>query len=424
METAELRQRFDRLASDGSLTVHRFLQVSDEGVRYDRPMRFNVSGDDEVKLRRFEDACDSAGKMLGGVQPYPPRNNWYVAIFDRGGHRIDLMNENAAVGHCWLRDAAHVSCDVLDQCVDEGWIARSSIAYAASRLRTLLKAIVELGDLSSAGPHETICDELREGRNVLLRAFGQFERDAQALPRHLSHVWTVSVAEEIANLRTAVQGIISLLRSAKREGLNHPIITFSNASDERKKEWIKHELLLYRMVNRLDALDLDPPNSQKPKTTGDPNEGAKRRCGEVIDSLDRLRRSGEPYTTQADLAERLRCSVSLINKAIKKSESLTKWMNDTRKIAPPKAQSLNRVVTDSAVQHVEANPADGLPQDEVDAVMDELIDQAKPEQRADLHALNAEGRQRLVKIFYEQKLDEEPSPLDEADQKIRCHKRM
>lgn len=114
---------------------------------------------------------------------------------------------------------------------------------------------------------------------------------------------------------------------------------------------------------------------------------------------------GEKYTSQKELAERLDCSTSTINKAIKASVKLKGWMARGSKRSP-KAQSFNEVVADNAVDLREADPAvTGLPDDEIDRIMASLIEQAKPDELAKLNELNEEGRREMAKLYMEQQQD-------------------
>ncbi len=135
-----------------------------------------------------------------------------------------------------------------------------------------------------------------------------------------------------------------------------------------------------------------------------PSEEAKNEADwrDVQAKLIRLYGAGEAYTSQRDFAKRLGCSESTINKAINSSDRLKGWM--ARGGTPlPNAQSLNEVVTDNTVSKSEDNPADHVPDDEVNRVMAILIQEAKTaEQRADLNGLNDEGRREIAKHYLEQ----------------------
>jgi hypothetical protein len=126
---------------------------------------------------------------------------------------------------------------------------------------------------------------------------------------------------------------------------------------------------------------------------------------DVQDRLLRLREAGEAFTSQRDLAERLKCSVATVNKAVNDSASLKGWMVRHGKRSP-KAQSLDEVVTDSTANQREPDPAaGGLDNDEVDKIMGLLIEQAPPKERANLNELNAEGRREMARLYMEQQAE-------------------
>lgn len=132
--------------------------------------------------------------------------------------------------------------------------------------------------------------------------------------------------------------------------------------------------------------------------------------------LEQLCKQGEPYTGQRDFATRLGCSLGMVNKAIKSSKTLKAWMAGVRH-AKPRMTGLTEVVTDNTPQTTESDPGDALAGDDVQTEMARLIDEArergKPKEVARLNALNDEQRRELVATCYEQKLDAEPSPLND-----------
>lgn len=121
--------------------------------------------------------------------------------------------------------------------------------------------------------------------------------------------------------------------------------------------------------------------------------------------LIRLYEAGEAYAPQRDLADRMKCSESTVNKAINASGELKAWMKRQR-TPSLKAQSLNDVVTDNTASQREEDPGDALPTDEVDGIMHHLIEQAEtPEERAKLNELNNEGRLKTAKLYQEHQKD-------------------
>jgi hypothetical protein len=113
---------FKKLESDKSITVHRHFQVGEDGVRYDKPWKYAVAGNDVANIDRFKDAADRAGRLLYPELPLLKRHNWFNALFDCGVKWIKGMDENAAAGHCWLPDAAYVSVLIFRDSARGGWL--------------------------------------------------------------------------------------------------------------------------------------------------------------------------------------------------------------------------------------------------------------------------------------------------------------
>jgi hypothetical protein len=119
------------------------------------------------------------------------------------------------------------------------------------------------------------------------------------------------------------------------------------------------------------------------------------------------RKRGEKFRSCRTYAQELGCAVGTIHKAITKSEPLRGWQARA-KTAAPRAKSLNAREVDNAVQSREPNPADQVADnDEVGRIMDYLIDMAKdkPEQLAELEAMDEEQRREMAKAYAEQRKD-------------------
>lgn len=129
----------------------------------------------------------------------------------------------------------------------------------------------------------------------------------------------------------------------------------------------------------------------------------------IQERLLRLRILGEPYTTQRELAERLECSLSIINKAIHKSERLKGWMGLKPK-GSPKVHSLNEVVTDQTADQRESDPADFLPEEDIDQIMSELISQAGPGEEAELRSYTPDQRRKIVGLHLQQSEEPDSKP--------------
>lgn len=142
---------------------------------------------------------------------------------------------------------------------------------------------------------------------------------------------------------------------------------------------------------------------------GGPNTDWRDVQGRLLAKRDR----GEPYSSSRKLAGELKCSESTIRKAIDGSDTLKGWRaRSTGPTTAPKAMDLSAMVKDNTRQTTEPAPDDVLPNDDVDATMARLINQARPDERAKLNALNEAERRALVAECQKQNLDIEPSPLE------------
>jgi hypothetical protein len=136
-----------------------------------------------------------------------------------------------------------------------------------------------------------------------------------------------------------------------------------------------------------------------------PQHAAEADWHDVQTRLLRLYESGEPFTSQRDLAVRLSCSAATINKAINDSPKLRGWMARQSKRSF-KAQSLNEVVLDGNPSQRERDPSTaGIPQEDIDQIIAELAAKAPPAERARLSALTAQGRQELAELYLEQRAE-------------------
>lgn len=141
------------------------------------------------------------------------------------------------------------------------------------------------------------------------------------------------------------------------------------------------------------------------------------------------RERNEPYISLEKLALEMNCSDFTIRKAIEHSEILQDWQARSQKRkAAPKATGLGEVELNNTLQTKEPDPSDVLPEDEVDTLMAQLINKAKPAERAELNALDAAGRRRVAAMAQSHNLHYEPSPLDpdkpgSPPRKVKHHKR-
>ena len=120
--------------------------------------------------------------------------------------------------------------------------------------------------------------------------------------------------------------------------------------------------------------------------------------------LLRLRDAGERYTSYGELAGRLGCSKGTIHKAVNGSPALKGWV--ARAKASPSAQRMNDVVADNTPCTREGDPADYLPDDDVDREFNRLLQEATPEGRAQLNAYSPKQRREIARMSISQRNDD------------------
>ena len=134
----------------------------------------------------------------------------------------------------------------------------------------------------------------------------------------------------------------------------------------------------------------------------------RRRVLEICDA-------GQTYTSVRDLMKRVGCgSTSTVSNAINGSQTLKDWRDRSlRRKRKLRASGLTDFVTDNTAHTAVNDPSDVLPNDDIDIVMRRLIEEAEPEERARLNEMNKDEKRELVKVYYEQHRDLEPSPLED-----------
>ncbi|MCH8165365.1 MAG: hypothetical protein IH889_07125 [Planctomycetes bacterium] len=140
----------------------------------------------------------------------------------------------------------------------------------------------------------------------------------------------------------------------------------------------------------------------------------------------------KPYTNLRDLMKQTECrSTSTVSKAIKRSTTLIAWKARYAKAkSSPRAIGLNEVVMDNIEQTREPDPSQAADQDYDDNEFRRLIEDARtPEDRARLNAMSNAERRKIVALRRAQRLDHEPSPLeddppDERPKKVKEYKRV
>lgn len=231
--------------------------------------------------------------------------------------------------------------------------------------------------------------------------------------------------EEMAALRDWFAGILREMQAVfETRGLDCPLAlpTVSPAIQERIDRLEAATAGIERVAGVIESLGARDDDAGVGGTDTDWKDVQRR----LLAKRDR----GEPYTSLRKLCAELKCSDATIRKAIDESETLEGWQ--VRSAGPktaPKATDLGAVVIDNTRQTTEPAPDDVLPDDDVDATMARLINQARPDERAKLNALDDAGRRALVATYQSQNLDDEPSPLKpdkpgERPRNVKQHKRV
>ncbi len=322
-----------------------------------------------------------------------------------------LVNAARAVIHNRLVDTSTVaaqSSERSDKCMTKQ-------QFSAKELQQYLAAIIVSRDLMWRGiDHHPPDSEER------------YKIHNQIFPRHIPDYAKRPINRVIAEARR--NGELTVLDPLLKDLETHfkalgDILAGYSPDDKRTQVWQSlnaaiDELLKYVTEPPADANQQDvvvrAGADADRSAGGDAEADRKTDWRDVRDRLERMRKQGEKYTSQADLAKRVRCAKSTISKAIRNSPKLAKWMDKSRKDrAAPGVTELNEVVADNARQETEVDPSDVLTGDDVDTALARLIGQAKPEERAQLNALDDEKRRAMARLYYAQQRDEEPSPLDD-----------
>ena len=116
--------------------------------------------------------------------------------------------------------------------------------------------------------------------------------------------------------------------------------------------------------------------------------------------LGKLCDNGDPFTSLAQLAKRISCGTATIMTAIDESNELTDWrLHSNRKARAPRAIGLNKAILDKESQLRESDPANDLSREDVDMVMNDLMEQSTPKERAQLAPESPEQRKQLATIY-------------------------
>lgn len=164
---------------------------------------------------------------------------------------------------------------------------------------------------------------------------------------------------------------------------------------------------------RADGKTAAPQGGAKPAEDGEPG-GARETAPkvtwqEVQGLLLNLFQRGEQYTSLRELATRLKCAPGTVKKVLESNKALQSW---SQPASHPQGQALNEVVTDRTVSTREGNPADALPQADVDAIMKRLIsdEKTKPGIRSKLKTMNSQ--QCLLLASWYNRLPDDTDPAE------------
>lgn len=153
-----------------------------------------------------------------------------------------------------------------------------------------------------------------------------------------------------------------------------------------------------------------------PKPNSAPTRAKATRESMTVEKLREellgMRQRGEPYTSTQKLADLWGCAKSTVSQAINGSPALQQWAGTTQRghQARP-AATITPAMAESIAAPVPRREA-SLSSEQEQAVLARLLDQATPEQRAEIHAMTDEGRTALAEQMVAQQLDAEPSPLE------------
>jgi len=131
---------------------------------------------------------------------------------------------------------------------------------------------------------------------------------------------------------------------------------------------------------------------------------------EVQDEAERIRLLGKPFTSYRKMASTIGCNLSVLHNAIDKhgTAELQEWASKQR--GPSRlnaAPEVAAVAFENTSQAREPAPADITEDGDVDAAMVYLLDQAGPDERAQINAMTPAQRRRLAETIYRDPEQEE-----------------
>ncbi len=155
--------------------------------------------------------------------------------------------------------------------------------------------------------------------------------------------------------------------------------------------------------------DLEPPVTER--------VGVKGLTWQAVQAeLELLRLKGEPYTSEAKLAEKIGCKKFLVNKALKNGpaelqEWATKPRGASRLNASPEASELALELTP---QSRENDPAEFVEPEAVDAALEYLLEQATGQERQRIKEMEPSELQELARILFRD---------PDKEEQVRRHRR-
>lgn len=317
---------------------------------------------------------------------------------------------------------------------------RTTFDQFFSRLHALLEQLDALHDVPD--PWDRALPELRK---QIIREASHLQERVAGFTNFLAQqqMLTPERKDDLARLHFSLGYLASTLRLSMARSWGYRIDPSTTPADT-VAEWAQHVHTARHVAKKLEsvrvmltesttvpkagaeaaALPVVQRASDLDRKTSEADENSPCIWKDIQNRLLGKRERGEPYTSSRMLAKECGCSDSTIRKVIKISNVLQGWKarNEKPKAAPP-AQSLNEKALDKLPQTREATPDEYLPDDDVDNLMAKLISEAKPEERAELNAMNTQQRRELVRAYQEQSLDDEPSPLKPDRKHPKLYKR-
>lgn len=145
----------------------------------------------------------------------------------------------------------------------------------------------------------------------------------------------------------------------------------------------------YRRAEKSNATTNATPNGTEATT--------KVTWQQAANIMEGCRLNGEPFTSQDKFATRIGCAKATVNKAIHSTVELKDW-------AEKQVTSTLNAVYGPTLKGIastrEADPTDICEDDDVDAMMAYLLDQAEPDERARINEMSPADKRRLAQTAY------------------------